>query len=205
MAPERAARSPGCTGAAATRTRTCPAPGCGSGTCEIDSTSGPPKDANVTARMIPPSQKLHGMCSSYTTHGVKFCPDTRSPGVRSVTVSAMDPRNARSRRTREALLAAARSLIQSEGPAGPTMGAVAQRAGVSRRAVYLHFSSRAELITALFAYVNQTEDLAGSVRPVADAPGGEQALVEWAKHLARYHPRLIAIGRALQRAQDSDP
>lgn len=120
-------------------------------------------------------------------------------------MSAMDPRNARSRRTREALLAAARSLIESEGLAGLTMGAVAQRAGVSRRAVYLHFSSRAELITALFAYVNQTEDLAGSVRPVADAPDGEQALVEWAKHLARYHPRLIAIGRALQRAQDSDP
>lgn len=118
---------------------------------------------------------------------------------------AMDPRNARSRRTREALLAAARSLIESEGLAGLTMGAVAEHAGVSRRAVYLHFASRTELVTALFAYVNETEDLAGSLRPVVEAPDGEQALVEWARHLARYHPRLITIGRALQRSRDSDP
>lgn len=115
------------------------------------------------------------------------------------------PRNARSRRTRDALLAAARSLIDSDELERLTMGAVAERAGVSRRAVYLHFTSRAELVTALFGYVNEAEDLAASVRPVEEAPDAVTALAEWARHLARYHPPLIPIGRALQRSRHHDP
>src|SRR5690625_5109916 len=110
------------------------------------------------------------------------------------------PRNARSRRTRDALLAAARSLIESDGMEALTMAAVAERAGVSRRAVYLHVRSRAELATALFEYINDSEDLATSLRPVVHAPDAATALTEWARHLARYHPPLIPIGRALQRA-----
>jgi AcrR family transcriptional regulator len=115
------------------------------------------------------------------------------------------PRNARSRRTREALLAAARSLIEDAGLEALTMAAAADRAGVTRRAVYLHFASRAELLTALFGHINETGDLAASTRPVWSAPDAASALDEWAGHLARYHPRLIRIGRALQRARDTDP
>lgn len=115
------------------------------------------------------------------------------------------PRNARSRRTREALLAATRSLVEAAGLDAVTMAAVAQRAGVTRRALYLHFASRTELLTALFAHINETGDLAASTRPVWEAPDATSALDEWAGHLARYHPRLIRIGRALQRARDTDP
>lgn len=115
------------------------------------------------------------------------------------------PRNARSRRTREALLAAVRSLVEDDGVEAVTMAAVAERAGVTRRALYLHFTSRAELLTALFAHINETGNLAASTRPVWDAPDAASALDEWAGHLAHYHPRLIRIGRALQRARDTDP
>jgi len=65
-----------------------------------------------------------------------------------------EPENARSRRTRAALLAATRQLIEEAGFEAATMAAVADRAGVSRRAVYLHFGSRPELMTALFDYVS---------------------------------------------------
>jgi AcrR family transcriptional regulator len=118
---------------------------------------------------------------------------------------AVLPRNARSRRTRLALLAAARSLLEEHGFEALTMAAVAERAGVSRRAVYLHFASRTELVTALFGYVNEAEDLAASLHPVLDAPDSVAALDEWARHLARYHPRLLAHGRAFARVRDSDP
>ncbi|HCT78525.1 MAG TPA: TetR family transcriptional regulator, partial [Micromonosporaceae bacterium] len=57
-----------------------------------------------------------------------------------------EPRNARSRRTREALLMATRELIEQDGFAGTTLAAIAERAGVSHRALYLHFSSRGELL-----------------------------------------------------------
>lgn len=85
------------------------------------------------------------------------------------------------------------------------MAAVADRAGVSRRAVYLHFASRSELVAALFDYVAQTEGLAESTAPVWDAPDAAAALDEWARHMARYHPRLIAVSRAVERVQRDDP
>jgi AcrR family transcriptional regulator len=116
-----------------------------------------------------------------------------------------EPQNARSRRTSAALLAATRELLEEQGFEALTMAAVAARAGVSRRAVYLHFSSRAELVTALFGYLGQTEDIAGSLRRVWQAPDATAALEEWARHLARIHPRLLPVARAADRVRRSDP
>lgn len=56
------------------------------------------------------------------------------------------PLNARSRRTRTALLDAAMALLEEEDFDALTMGQVAQRAGVSRRGAYLHFGSQTELV-----------------------------------------------------------
>jgi len=116
-----------------------------------------------------------------------------------------EPQNARSRRTCGALLAAARELLEEQGFESVTMAAVAARAGVSRRAVYLHFSSRAELLTAVFSYLGEREDIAGSLRRVWEAPDAVAALEEWAWHLARVHPRILAVARAADRVRRSDP
>jgi AcrR family transcriptional regulator len=114
------------------------------------------------------------------------------------------PRNARSRRTRAALLDAARALLEEQGAESLTMAAVAERAGVSRRAVYLHFASRAELLTELFGYVSEQEGLARSLEPVWQAPDAAAALDQWARHLSRFHPRILAIALAIQRVRRVD-
>lgn len=116
-----------------------------------------------------------------------------------------EPRNARSRRTRAALLAATRALLEEQGAESLTMAAVAERAGVSRRAVYLHFASRTELLTELFGYMSEQEGLAASLQPVWQAPDAAAALEEWARHLARFHPRVLAVARAIQRVRRVDP
>lgn len=116
-----------------------------------------------------------------------------------------DPSNARSRRTRAALLSAAREIIEASGFEGLTMAEVARRAGVSRRGAYLHFPSRAELVNGLFDHVAATENLADSTRSVWEAPDGASALEEWAKHLGRYHPRLIPLSRAMDQVYRTDP
>ncbi|HEV2087441.1 MAG TPA: helix-turn-helix domain-containing protein [Cryptosporangiaceae bacterium] len=103
-----------------------------------------------------------------------------------------------------ALLAAARSLIEERGFEALTMATVAERAGVSRRAVYLHYASRADLVTALFDYVSAEEGLAESLRPVWSAPDAVTALDEWARHLARYHPRILAVDLAAERVRQVD-
>src|SRR5262249_61815282 len=86
-----------------------------------------------------------------------------------------------------------------------TMAAAAERAGISRRAAYLHFTTRAELVTALFSRLGETEDIAASLQRVWDSPDAVSALGEWARHLARVHPRILPVMLAAERARNSDP
>jgi AcrR family transcriptional regulator len=115
------------------------------------------------------------------------------------------PQNARSRRTRAALLDAAWRLIEEKGAEELSMTAVARRAGVTRAAIYLHFASRGELLLALFKHVNTSHGLAASLRPLRDAPDGLAALDAWAQHLARFHTRILPLMRAVERARGEDP
>src|ERR671933_1934159 len=115
------------------------------------------------------------------------------------------PTNARGRRTRTALLAAARAVLEQRGFPELTMAAVAERAGVTRRAVYLHFGSRSELVGALFDYVAQTEGLEASLQQVRSAPDGVSALDAWARHEATYHARILGVARALEHVGRDDP
>jgi AcrR family transcriptional regulator len=122
-----------------------------------------------------------------------------------VTARIDEPRNERSRRTRAAVLDAAWELLEELGADGTTMAAVADRAGVSRRALYLHFSSRAELLLALHEHVDERLDLAASLQPVHEAPDAVAMLDAFAEHLGRYHPRIRELDTALLRASGGDP
>jgi AcrR family transcriptional regulator len=115
------------------------------------------------------------------------------------------PQNERSRRTRAAVLDATWKLLEEEGAAGVTMASVASRAGISRRAVYLHFASRGELLLALHEHVDDVLDLESSLRPLREAPDGVTLLKELAAHVARFHPKILRIDRALEGARHSDP
>jgi AcrR family transcriptional regulator len=122
-----------------------------------------------------------------------------------MATEAITPSNARSRRTRAALLRQAGAILKEQGFEALTITAVAERTGVTRRAVYMHFPSRAELVGALFDQVAEDEGLQESLREVWEAPDAATALDRWAEHLARYHPRLLAVDRAIQRVWRHDP
>lgn len=114
------------------------------------------------------------------------------------------PANARSRRTRSALLAAARSLLEEGGSAALTMTATANAAGVTRRTVYLHFPTRSDLLVGLFDHVSAIEGLTTSLAPVWDAADSVAALDEWARHLGRFHPRIRTVAQAINRDRRLD-
>jgi AcrR family transcriptional regulator len=59
--------------------------------------------------------------------------------------------------TRTQILEAAREMFEEFGYYGAGLGAVAKRAGVSRQAIYLHFASKAELLTALHLHIFDTD------------------------------------------------
>ncbi len=113
--------------------------------------------------------------------------------------------NARSRRTRAQLLEAARAVLEQDGFDALTMTAIADRAGVTRRAVYLHFPSRADVVDALFDFVAEAEGLHDSLQRVWDADDAAAALDAWARHLSRYHVRLLPFDRAVSRFEHADP
>jgi AcrR family transcriptional regulator len=121
------------------------------------------------------------------------------------TPTIIEPANARSRRTRALLLATARSILERDGFEALTIAAVAEQASVTRRTVYLHFGGRSELVAAMFDSVAETEGLHASLSRVWEAPDAASALDEWAAHLARYHPRLFAVDRAVQQVWRHDP
>lgn len=112
--------------------------------------------------------------------------------------------NARGRHTRERLMRAARAILEEEGFEALTMSELAARAGITRRGVYAHFESRAQVIAQLFDHVAESEGLSASVARVWKAPNARTALDEWARHLARYHPRVIAVDRAVNRVRHVD-
>jgi AcrR family transcriptional regulator len=116
-----------------------------------------------------------------------------------------EPQNERSRRTRAAVLDAAWELLEEQGAQRTTMAAVADRAGVSRRALYLHFSSRADLLLALHDHIDERLDLAASIRPIRQATDAVAALEAFALHLGRFHPRILRLDLALLQAKRDDP
>jgi AcrR family transcriptional regulator len=85
------------------------------------------------------------------------------------------------------------------------MEAVAQRAGVTRRGVYLHFGSRAEFVLALHDHGNEALDLKSSLGLVFEAPDAATSLDAFAEHLTRFHRKILTINRAVEHGRHTDP
>src|SRR3954447_21321841 len=105
--------------------------------------------------------------------------------------------------TRTQILEAARAMFEEHGYHGAGLAAVAKTAGVSRQAIYLHFPSKAELLTALHLHIFAT-DVAPAIErhPITDTMTAWEALdariaaeVEVAATLWRIHDVLTMARR----------
>lgn len=77
--------------------------------------------------------------------------------------------------THRRILDATRELVEERGGA-LRLADVAERAGVSRQAVYLHFEGRSGLLVALVRDMDESLDLAGSIDEVMTAPHAAELL-----------------------------
>jgi AcrR family transcriptional regulator len=94
------------------------------------------------------------------------------------TAPAREPKQDRSRATRQRLLQAAVACLAEHGWAGSTVAVVAERAGVSRGAAQHHFPTREDLFTAAVEYVAEERSLAlRAVFPRGSAAGDRRAVV----------------------------
>ncbi|MCA1707958.1 MAG: TetR/AcrR family transcriptional regulator [Actinobacteria bacterium] len=96
-----------------------------------------------------------------------------------------------------------RLMVQRRGQ-GVRMRDVAEAAGVSRQAVYLHFGSRAELMVATARYGDEVRGLDERLRRYRAATAGVERLEAFVEFWGNYIPEIYGIARALLAARETD-
>jgi AcrR family transcriptional regulator len=120
-------------------------------------------------------------------------------------------RDEQARRTRRAIVTAARELFLAQGYAATTIDAIAQAAHVSRRTVFNSVGGKATLLKLAYewAIVGDDEPVPLAERPAVKAiqaePDPRKALALWAQTVAAIAARVAPISEVLTAAADADP
>lgn len=101
--------------------------------------------------------------------------------------------------TRAAILDAAKGLFEVEGYHDVGLEAVAKKASVSRQAIYLHFSSKAELLSALHVRINE-QHVAPAMAKVWASPDAVAAVDAFVAATATAVPNFLGIFNVLESA-----
>jgi len=106
--------------------------------------------------------------------------------------------------TRVRILQAALNLLEASQGKGVRMTDIAKRAGISRQAVYLHFSTRAELLIATTHYLDELKGSEERLVPSRRAQSGIERLDAFIEAWGRYIPEIHGIAKALLAMRDTD-
>jgi AcrR family transcriptional regulator len=101
-------------------------------------------------------------------------------------------------RNRAALLTAARRVFDERGPDAP-LDDIARNAGLANATLYRHFTTRAELIVAVYA--EEVAELGALAERLLDASDPDQALADWLRAFVRH----VAAKRDLALALPEKP
>jgi len=105
--------------------------------------------------------------------------------------------------TRRRILKATWELIEERGSSIRLVDA-ADRAGVSRQAVYLHFGDRAGLLLALVQYMPEKLGFQELLAHVFDAPSGAEMLQRAVELHSTYSAKVDSVAQVLEAAQYRD-
>lgn len=106
--------------------------------------------------------------------------------------------------TRIRILEATVRLLETQGGPGVRMGDIARAAGISRQAVYLHFTSRTALLEATTRYLDEKLGLEQRLARSRAAGSGAERLDAYIEFWGNYIPGIYAVARALLVAQETD-
>jgi AcrR family transcriptional regulator len=107
--------------------------------------------------------------------------------------------------TKRRILTATLELLQEQPGAPVSMGDVAQRAGLSRQALYLHFADRATLLVEASRQADADNRTPARQRRVDAAPTAREALRAAVRLQAYLKPRLHGMTTALGVLRRTDP
>lgn len=106
--------------------------------------------------------------------------------------------------TRTRILEATWRLMEERRGQDVRMNDIAEAAGVSRQAVYLHFGSRTELVIATAHHVDEVRGLNKRLKYFHAATGGIELLGAFIEFWGNYIPEIYGMGKVLLSAYDTD-
>jgi len=106
--------------------------------------------------------------------------------------------------TRNRILKAALNLLETSQGRGVRMTDIAKRAGITRQALYLHFSTRAELLIATTYYLDELKGSEERLVASRTAQTGLERLDAFIEAWGSYIPEIYGIARALLAMKDTD-
>ncbi len=106
--------------------------------------------------------------------------------------------------TRKRILMAALDLLEAGQGMGVRMTDIAKRAGITRQALYLHFSTRAELLIATTHYLDDIKEADRRLIPSRTAKSGAERLNAFIDAWGNYIPEIYSIAKALLAMRDTD-
>lgn len=105
--------------------------------------------------------------------------------------------------TRRKILDAAWELIKERG-ASIRISEVAERAGISRQSVYLHFGDRSGLILGLVHYMDEKIGLKESLAHIFSASTGTESMQRLMNLHRTFNPKIDPVERVLESTQYED-
>jgi len=106
--------------------------------------------------------------------------------------------------TRSHILETTWKLLEAHPGKSLSMSEIAKTSGVSRQALYLHFSSRADLLIATTRYVDEVKQLDQQLDTVMQCPNGTEMLKTFVETWGNYIPQVFNVSKALMITKDHD-
>ncbi|WP_126455732.1 TetR/AcrR family transcriptional regulator [Sulfuriflexus mobilis] len=106
--------------------------------------------------------------------------------------------------TRDRILNAAWGLLEASHGKGVRMTDIAKQAGISRQALYLHFSKRSELLIATTRYIDEVKGVDARFEASRKAKIGTERLDAFIDAWGNYIPEIYGVAKALLAMKDTD-
>jgi AcrR family transcriptional regulator len=111
---------------------------------------------------------------------------------------------ANERDTRVCILEAAWALIRSRGVATVSMAEIADSAGVSRQALYLHFNNRTRLLLEMAQYHDEAARISERITQAIGSSSSVEALGIYVRTWCAYLPEILPVAGVLAAAAPGD-
>ena len=106
--------------------------------------------------------------------------------------------------TRTRILETTWRLLESEPGHIPSMSKIAKETGLSRQAVYLHFTSRTDLLISTTQYVDEVKGLDERLSKLAQSKSIEDKLSRFVEIWGGYIPEIYGVSKALIISKETD-